>query len=298
MKILPWRNEKKTMKNFATIICLALILLPLQSIAQSRSFFDDSDDFRRIRIGLGAGGFFAGRHPANFYNGRRENENTIGNAWKNTVFMDNIRGRLQDRYGSENFEVYEFDLPERMRYRIATAVSFRASLHVSRDASIFFNFNHVNLTATDVFFLTVPHPIISQPIRVESRIWGREARTMLDVGFQWVDDLYARNWQWFYELGVNVTNTRVRENMIEIEGLRHTIMNQGRFLNPGWSTVETPESAWGIGILGAFGFRYVINPTASLDFGATAYLHDINLPGYTRFHMSFNIFARLNFLMF
>jgi len=288
------------MKNFAIIICLALILLPFQGIAQNRSFFDSEDDFRRIRIGLGAGGFFAGRHPANFYNGHPNNQNKLTYAFQNSIFVDDLDSRLYERYAVGSSRGAGVEFPERMTYRMATAVSFRASLHVSRYASMFFNFNHVNLTATDVLVLVFRNPTpITEPIRVQGRIWGREARTMLDVGFQWVDDLYARNWQWFYELGLNVTNTRVRENMIEIEGLRHTIMNQGTFIpGTGWSSAAVPETAWGIGVLGAFGFRYVVNPTASLDFGAAAYLHDINLPGYTRFHMSFNVFARLNFLMF
>ena len=290
------------MKNFVNIICLALILLPFQGISQSRDFFDD-DDFRRIRIGLGAGGFFAGRHPASFYNGHPNNQNKLTYAFENSDFVRNLDSRLQQRYLIEESSIsprVRVELPERMTYRVATTVSFRASFHLSRDASMFFNFNHVNLTATDVLVLIFPNPgPITEPIRVQGRIWGREARTMLDVGFQWVDELEAHNWQWFYELGFNVTNTRVRENMIEIEGLRHTIMNQGTFHpGAGWSTVAVPETAWGVGVLGAFGFRYVINPTASLDFGATAYLHDINLPGYTRFHTSFNLFARLNFLMF
>ncbi|MCL2413394.1 MAG: hypothetical protein FWC98_04560, partial [Bacteroidales bacterium] len=101
------------------------------------------------------------------------------------------------------------------------------------------------------------------------------------------------------EFAFNVTNTRVRENQIEIEGLRQSIMNQGTFQpGIGWSSVEAPETAWGIGLVGSFGWRYVVNPTASLDFGATAYLQDINLTGYKRFHTGFNLFARLNLLMF
>jgi len=290
------------MKNFANIICLILILLPFQGISQNRSFLDENDDFRRVRIGLGAGGFFAGRHPANFYNGHPNNQNKLTYAFQNSIFVRDLDSRLQQRYLIEESSIsprVRVELPGRMTYRPATAVNFRASLHVSRYASMFFSFSHINLTATDVLVLVFPNPgTITEPIRVQGRIWGREARTMLDVGFQWVDELEPRNWQWFYELGLNVTNTRVRENMIEIEGLRHTIMNQGRFLNPGWSSVATPETAWGVGVLGSFGFRYVVNPTASLDFGATAYLHNINFPDYTRFHMSFNIFARLNFLMF
>jgi len=288
------------MKNVVIAICLALILLPFQGIAQNRSFFDEDDDFRRVRIGLGAGGFFAGRHPANFYNGHPNNQNKLTYAWRNSIFVDNLDSRLFERYAVISSRYARVELPERMTYRPATAVSFRASLHLSRYASMFLNFNHVNLTATDVLVLVFPNPgTITEPIRVQGRIWGREARTMLDVGFQWVDDLEPRNWQWFYELGLNVTNTRVRENMIEIEGLRESIMDRGTFHpGAGWSTVAVPETAWGVGILGAFGFRYVINPTASLDFGAIAYLHDINLPGYTRFHTSFNLFARLNFLMF
>jgi hypothetical protein len=109
----------------------------------------------------------------------------------------------------------------------------------------------------------------------------------------------ARDWQWFYELAFNVTNTKVRENFIEVEGLRQSIMDQGNYIpGQGFSTVAAPESAFGVGIVGSLGWRYIINSSASLDFGATAYLQDINLTGYKKFHTSFNIFARLNLLMF
>jgi len=65
----------------------------------------------------------------------------------------------------------------------------------------------------------------------------------------------------------------------------------------GHSTIEAPQSAFGIGLLGTLGWRYAVAPSASLDFGATVYLQDINLEGYKKFHTTFNIFARLNFLM-
>jgi hypothetical protein len=122
---------------------------------------------------------------------------------------------------------------------------------------------------------------------------------MLDVGFQWLDDLEIENWQWFYELAFNITNTKVKDNSIEIEGLKQSIMFRGTYIpGQGFSSEALPETAFGIGLMGTFGWRYVINSYASFDFGATAYLQDINLEGYKKFHPNFNIFARLNLLMF
>ncbi|MCL2414273.1 MAG: hypothetical protein FWC94_03365 [Bacteroidales bacterium] len=284
------------MKKIIYIVCLLLIGIPFKGVCQNR-YFDDDDEHRFIQISIGGGGFFAGRHPANFYNGSSRNVNKVSYALDNTDFVRDVQHRLSTRYPTAN-EGFWLDLPGRMRYSPATLISFRTSLNLSPYTSIFFQVNQVNLTATDILVVNVRDPNISEPIRIQGRIWGRESRTMLDVGFQWRDDLQARNWQWFFELGLNTTNTRVRENMIEIEGLRHTIMHQGTYHpGQGWSAPATAETAWGIGVLGSLGWRFVVNPTASLDFGVTAYLQDINLTGYKRFHTSFNLFARLNFLM-
>ena len=289
------------MKKIIYIASLVLICMPFKGISQSR-YFDDNDEHRLVQLSIGGGGFFANRHVAGYYTGHPSNVNKLSYAWRNRDFVRELDNRLRDKniisteMSSDDARV---EFPERMRYRLSTAVSFRGSLNLSPYTSIFFNVNQVNLTAADILVFTFPNPgTITEPIRIQGRVWGREARTMLDVGFQWRNNLEIPNWQWFYELAFNVTNTHVRENQIEIEGLTQSIMDRGSY-HPGigWSTVALPETAWGIGLVGSLGWRYVVSPAVSLDIGATAYLQDINLTGYTRFHTNFNFFARLNFSM-
>jgi len=283
------------MKNFLNIACFFLVCTPFKGFCQSGSFYEDENDFKFVTISIGASGFVAGRHVANYYNGKKDNVNKISYAWRNTQFLDAIKEQLNGR----SFEVFENEFPEKMRYKMTTAILFRAAINLSPYTSVFLQVNQVNLTAADIFVMTVPNPPNFEPLRIQCKIWGKEARTMLDVGFQWRDDMEAQNWQWFYELALNLTNTKVRENYIEIEGLRQSIMDQGNYLpGQGFSTIAAPETAFGVGIVGSLGWRYVINSNASFDFGATAYLQDINLTGYKKFHTSFNIFARLNLLMF
>jgi len=280
-------------KNFY-IGCFILICIPFKSIGQNHHW-DDESEFKFIVVSLGAGGFFANRHVANYYNGRKENVNKIEFALKNTQFLDAVKERL----GGRDFWFGESDLPAKMRYKLSTIAHFRAAINLSPYTSVFLQVNQVNLTAADIFVINVLDPPNFEPKRIQCNIWGKESRTMLDIGFQWRDDLEARNWQWFFELAFNVTNTRARENYIEIEGLKQSIVYQGNFIpGQGFSSVPYQESALGIGLVGSLGWRYVVTPSASLDFGVTAYLQDINLTGYKKFHPNFNIFARLNFLMF
>ncbi|MCL2027287.1 MAG: hypothetical protein FWG79_02250 [Bacteroidales bacterium] len=283
------------MKKNIYLICCLLIGIPFNGFSQ-REYYDDDEDFKFITISLAGSGFFAGKHVANYYNGRMENVNKLSYAWRNIDFVNAVKEKLK----VDDFEVYQDNLPAQMRYKPAAAVSFRAAINLSPYTSVFLNVNQVTLIAADIFTIDVGRiPGTSEPILHQGKIWGKESRTMLDVGFQWTDDLEAQNWQTFYELAFNITNTKVRENNIEIEGLQHSIMDQGTHLpGQGFSTIALPERAFGVGITGSFGWRYVVNSYASLDFGATAYLQDINLTGYKKFHLNFNIFARLNLLMY
>jgi hypothetical protein len=259
-------------------------------------YYYDEDDYKFITISVGSGGFFANRHPANYYNGKLHNVNNIEYATLNTQWMDAVTERLNGRGWWINPNT---DLPSKMRYKLTAPISVRAAMNLSPFTSVFLQVNQMTLVATDIFVVNVLDPPNFEPRRIQCPIWGKESRTMLDVGFQWSEDIEAHNWQVFYEVAFNLTNTKVIENYIEIEGLRQSIMERGTY-NPGqgFSSPALPETAWGIGLVGSFGWRYVINPSASLDFGATAYLQDINLTGYNKFHLNFNVFARFNLLMF
>ncbi|MDR1950672.1 MAG: hypothetical protein LBP96_00400, partial [Bacteroidales bacterium] len=256
----------------------------------------DDDEFKFVTISIGGGAFFANKYVANYYNGRSENVNKIKYAWQNTEFVNRVKERLK----VDQFEVYEYNLPAKMRYKNSPFINFRAGINLSPYSSVFAQVNQLTLVAADIFTIDIGRiPGTSEPILRQGKIWGRETRTMLDIGFLWNDDLEARNWQTFYELAVNVTNTKVIENYIEIEGLRESIMFQGTYIQgQGYSSNALPETAWGVGLSGSFGWRYVVTKSVSLDFGATAYLQDINLTGYKKFHFNFNIFARINLLMF
>jgi hypothetical protein len=284
------------MKKIINFVCFAAICVPFQGYGQKDYYFDEND-YKFIAVSIGAGGFFAGRHVANYYNGMSHNLNKIDYAFRNTQWVN----RVKERLNVSRIWVTDDDLPFRMTYNVATAMSFRVAMNLSAYTSVFLHVNQVNLVAANVFYINVegpPNPEFRP--RTEGKIWGREARTMLDVGFQWSDDMEARNWQWFYELAFNITNTKVRENYIEIEGLRQSIIDRGQFDQGQQNFLrnEDFETAFGIGLVGSLGWRYVVNSYVSLDFGATAYLQDINLTGYKKFHPNFNIFARINLLMF
>jgi len=177
-------------------------------------------------------------------------------------------------------------------------MSARFSLNLSTHSSLFIQITQVNLTAADIFTLYIGNrPGTSEPILHIGRIWGKESRNMADFGFLRSYDLETPNLRWFYEVAFNVTNTTVRENAIQIENFKQSIIDRGTYMpGQGFSSIAAHQSAFGIGLVGSLGLRYVINNNASLDIGLTTYLQDINLEGYKKFHQNFNLFARLNFL--
>jgi hypothetical protein len=278
------------MKKTIYIVSFLLIGIPFEGFSQW-VYDDDKEDYKLIVTSIGAGAFFAGRHPANYYNGSNE-LNNISYVFNNRYWMQEI----VDEFNGWRPKGYE--LPEKMRYKVATAVGFRFSMNLSPHTSVFVQASQVNLVATDIFTLLFENLVISEPIRVICNIWGKESRTMLDVGFQSRNETSVQNLEWFYELGFNITNTKVKENSIKIGEKTFTLMNIGNYV-PGQPSYDPlRQSAWGIGALGTIGWRYRANSRTSFDFGATAYLQDINLEGYKKFHPSFNLFGRLNIILF
>ncbi|MDR1951355.1 MAG: hypothetical protein LBP96_03895 [Bacteroidales bacterium] len=278
------------MKKIIYSLCFLLVGMPFQGFSQW-VYDDDEKDYKFLVTSIGAGAFLAGRHPANYYNGSNE-KNSILYVFNNTYWYEQIKQEFN------GWEPISYELPKKMRYKVSTAVGFRFSMNLSPYSSVFLHANQINLIATDIFTLLFRNPVISEPIRVVCNIWGKESRTMLDVGFQSRDETNIPNLEWFYELGFNMTNTKVKENSIQIGKQTFTLMNIGNYV-PGQPTYDPlRQSAWGIGILGTIGWRYSVSPRASFDFGATAYLQDINLEGYKNFHPNFNVFGRLNIIMF
>ncbi|MDR0437797.1 MAG: hypothetical protein LBH22_05795 [Bacteroidales bacterium] len=275
-------------KNINTVLFI-LICIPF------KGFCETDEDYRMISVSLGAGGFFANKYVANYYNGNPNNVNSILYVWDNPYFFERIRQELNL---TPDARLQLEELPTNMRYKISTAVTVRFAFNLSLETSFFLQVTQVNLTATDIFTMSFRNtPGTSDRIYEIGRIWGKESRTMVDFGIQRRNELEARNWFWFYELAFNLTNTQVRENKIEIGSFRQSIINQGTYdPNLGFSSPEMPQTAIGIGLVGTLGWQYRVGSNASFDFGITTYLQDINLEGYKKFHTNFNLFVRLNFL--
>jgi hypothetical protein len=278
------------MKKIINIILFALILVPVKGFCET-----DDEDFKFISIGIGAGGFFANKHVANYYNGNPNNVNSILYVWNNKPWNDAIRNELNISLGGP-MELSE--LPTKMRYKVTTDMMARFAFNLSHENSFFIQVNQLKLVAADMFTIYVGNmPGTSQQTYEYGKIWGEESRTMIDLGFQRRNELEARNWYWFYELAFNLTNTKVIENAIQIKNFKQSIMDRGRdpygvpiYDNP------LPQAAFGIGLAGTIGWQYRIGSNASFDFGITTYLQDINLEGYKNFHTNFNFFVRLNWL--
>jgi len=276
------------MQKNINIIWFVLICLPFRGLCET------DDDFKFINLSIGAGCFRASSYVANYYNGSENNVNKISYVLGNSYWRNDIKQELNGR----NFELYE--LPTNMRYKIATSVMARLAINTSSQSSFFIQVNQVNLIATDIFTLRVEssQPFISQPDLKQCKIWGIESRSMIDAGLQQRNELEAQNWYWFYELAFNLTNTKVKENSIEIEHFTKSIIDRGVYI-PGQPLYDArPQSAIGIGLVGTIGWQYAINANASFDIGLTTYLQDINLTGYKDFNTNFNLFFRINLLAF
>lgn len=290
------------MKKIIYIVCLVSVFFLPKGFAQRD---DDADDWyeeqekqdekttKLISIGFGAGGFFASKYVANYYNGSENNVNKISYVLDNGYWYNEIKNETQPY----DFELYE--LPTNMRYKVSTAVNFRAAMRTSDRTSVFFQFNQVNLTATDIFTIELidATPWVSEPTLMICNIWGGESRTMIDVGFRRLFESDSR-WQGYFEMAFNVTNTKVKENKIQIGNFTQSIIDRGAYVPNQAMYDEIPQIGNGIGISGALGLQYNIARNAFFDVGICTHLQDINLEGYKDFNTNFNLFVRLNLLMF
>lgn len=279
------------MKRVINTGYVLLICFSANSFAQA---YEEPQN-KLISIGFGAGGFFAGKYVANYYNGNDYNENKISyvlgqDYWRDEIIRDELDGR----------QIEYYECPSNMRYKIATAVNFRAMMRLSDRTSVFLQMHQVNLLATDIFTMAIESAaLVSEPNIMMCSIWGKESRSMIDVGFRRLSDTDPEaNLKCFFELAFNVTNTKVREHKIQIGNFAESIIDRGVYTPNLPLNEEFPESANGIGISGTVGFQYDIHRNAFLDAGISGYLQDINLTGYKNFHLNFNLFIRLNILMF
>jgi len=276
---------------FTTII----LFLTIASFSQEEDFteLDDNQSFGRWDLGLNFGLYMPSNYHAKFYDGSASNVNNINYVFDNKYWYQDIYNEL-----NAADTVLVLELPGNMRYRPAFQVGiyFRRTFDNLMGFSL--QFDYSKLYASDKFTMQVdPDYIATEPdIRIYD-IWGVEERINIDILFSRFFKLDNPMYMPFFEAGLNVTSTKVKEHKIKIEDLQYSLVDvylNGSYV-PGMTQNEYDiyQGGIGFGFTAAAGIKLRFNKQVSIDPGIRIYYQNINLENYDLMKPAFAFFIRL-----
>ncbi len=278
------------------IITILLFAISIVALAQENEDFTDLDkdqSFGRWDLGLNFGVYLPSNYHAKFYDGSSSNVNNINYVFGNKYWYDEIYNEL-----NAADTVFVRELPGDMQYQAA----FQIGLYFRRTFDNYFGislqFDYTKLTAGDVFTMEVdPDYIATEPdIRI-CDIWGIEERINIDILFSRYFKLKNPMYMPFFEAGLNITSTKVKEHKIQIENLQYSLVDvylNGSYV-PGMpqNEYEIYQGGIGFGFSAAAGIKLRFNDKVSVDPGFRIYYQNVNLEGYELMKPAYAFFIRL-----
>ncbi len=282
-----------------TLYSILIILLFLCSMPV---YGNSPDDSTRLgwQVGLSTGFFIPSPHSASFYNGKEGNENTIGYILKNKYYYEEVFSLLE---ASDTFLLQ--NLPSDMRYNNSMMVGFTFRNKYRKDFSWYFSIRQVRLKAADFYTLEVDplKHIATEPDIRRFMIWGEEDRHHFDFGVTWEFDSKLTGFYPSFDLGVTVTNAKVKTHKIFVNEREFSLINvygnQPYVPGSGQQTFMVEQGGIGFGGFVTAGGRYYINSSFSLDPSVQLYVNTIHLKPYQqpRLHILFNLTFSVNNLL-
>ena len=160
-------------------------------------------------------------------------------------------------------------------------------------------FNYSKLHANDFFQIEVdPYYILTEPDLRIFPIWGIEERVNIDLNFSKYFHAHNEILVPFLEAGININSTRVKENMIQINDLKYSLVNvylNGTYV-PGASQTQyhIQQGGVGWGVSAGGGLKLVFSEAVSIDPGFSVYYQKINLEHYEQFRPGITFYIRLS----
>ena len=268
----------------------------------AQDYIESLTPLRGFSVTIDAGGTYAGKYHANFYNGRPENLNTIdriihseayGEAiWNNLVDQQLISPSAIQTY--RQLQVAEYaDMSYAITYQIG--IGFRYDLEGSNTA-IFARFNYSKLTAKGAFNLysgASSSTLTNMNQYITCGIWGNESRTYIDLGLSKSFPINPAL-HFVADIGLNVNHVRVLSNDVEIGGITYSILDVwgGNYPTMSTQSYEYYQTGIGFGAFAAPCLRLMLPKSMAVDLGLNCYYNKINLPNYDNFAPQFTLFMR------
>ncbi|HPE87627.1 MAG: hypothetical protein PHU97_07055 [Bacteroidales bacterium] len=244
--------------------------------------------------GFDLGFLFANSATANFYRG--QGENNIHRILGNFYLQEEIVKELDHTYDTADVE-----LPEDMKYKPTISIGFHGAFMLADEFAIFLQANYARLKTVDAFLLhynDIQFPTNTIESYAICPIYGIEERTFIDIGIQRRYQLGSIT-SWFFETGINFTNTLVKEHKIEIGTLSYSIKNNYKNTsyvpNTNYQQYDIRQGGIGWGTMVTLGALFQFNEQLSLHLATTGYYTTTRLTGYEGFRLHINPIVRLIF---
>ncbi|MBU0486329.1 MAG: hypothetical protein KKA07_08215 [Bacteroidetes bacterium] len=268
-----------------TVLCpkpaISIKLLPVYNE-------EEEPDLTGFYIGGNIGFYFANKVTASYYNGRGVNNvDSVLNDRGSTIISQNHKA-IKEALGGYDFQFNPEDLPLDMKYDPSINIGFFMKYNTTNNSGFFLLFNYTKLQAIGGFNIEVDmyNNGFSEPVYEQCNIYGVEERINFDFG-------YNRSFQidktaaFFLEGGLNINDTKLLHNKIQVAGLEFEITN------PYYSMYNLQQGGMGAGVFVGAGFNLNFNNIFSLDPGVTCYLTRINMGDETPYRPNFTAFIRL-----
>jgi hypothetical protein len=295
METYIFSNFANQMNRYIKILFLFLFVefLFLNTSAQDDEI-NPNRGFGYWDLGINFGMYWPSNYHARFYDGSESNVNKMSYVFGNQYWYDDIYNEL-----NAADTVFVKELPTNMRYTPAFQVGFYFRRTFDNYFGISLQFDYSKLTAADKFSVEVdPGYIAQEPdIRLYD-IWGIEERVNIDLLVSRYFKLKNPMFIPFFEGGLNISSTRVKENKIRIETLEYSLVDvylSGSYV-PGTPQNEyvVQQGGLGLGLSATFGVKMKFNDQVSVDPGFRVYFQKIKLENYDLMKPAFSIFIRLS----
>ncbi len=276
------------------LLSFCFVGLTTVAIAQYDDEPNTYQPFGEWDLGLNFGMYWPAKYHAQFYNGYEKNVNKISYVFGNKYWYEDIKREL-----NSTDTVFVSELPSNMRYTAAFQIGIYLRKTFDNYLGFSLQFDYSKLTSADKFTVEVdPDFIATEPdIRIYD-IWGIEERINIDLLISKYFKLDNPMFVPFFEGGLNITSTEVKEHKIRIETLEYSLVDE--YLNGSYvpgaaqNTYEIYQGGMGLGFSAAVGVKMLFSDQVSVDPGFRVYFQKIKLDGYQLMKPSFSIFVRLS----
>lgn len=263
-------------------ICILTVVLMTSAVAMA-------DGGGGLSVFASAGAVWADDCNANFYSGRPGNANTINrvlysNRYGTQIWTDlKNDGLIDGTIGSYNqLKVEEY---ANMYYRISYQIGVGLRYEYPSGFGWLLRFDLMRLTANGVFNLgsSTGTGILSNNHRyIPCDIIGREDRINIDFAITRTVDL-GNNICLELDLGASLNNSKVKENLMVIDGSNYSILDVWGGNTPDigvgdYEYVNQGGLGWGVFMSGLVGYQ--IDGLGAIKMGYTCYHAKANLKGY------------------